>query len=156
MTTHKYHLDLDVLSAGTLAVIAPVASLACGPRQPPVKQTVIGHRVYVMSKYYYPRDENLHHGRFLFRHKGKRKKGKPNYPPTKLLVKTGRRWSKSKRGCRKLWKAEDRLRGWGRPDPRRKSIVVKVPLETTHLFTRKGPVGNVMVTHESVVQERQT
>lgn len=43
-------------------------------------------------------DDNLHHGRFLFRHKGKKRKGKPNYPPTKLLVKTGRKWRKADRG----------------------------------------------------------
>jgi len=41
---------------------------------------------------WYVGDNNLHHGRFLFRHKGKRKKGSPNYPPTKLVVKSRRQW----------------------------------------------------------------
>lgn len=43
-------------------------------------------------------DDNLHHGRFLFRHKGKKRKGRPNYPPTKLVVLTGRKWRKADRG----------------------------------------------------------
>ena len=43
---------------------------------------------------------NLHHGRFLFRHKGKKQKGKPNYPPTKLVVKTDRKWQRADRGRR--------------------------------------------------------
>lgn len=42
--------------------------------------------------YWTYRDDNLHHGRFLFRHKGKKKRGKPNYPPTKLIIKTRRQW----------------------------------------------------------------
>lgn len=37
---------------------------------------------------------NLHHGRFIFRHKGKKRKGKPNYPPFKPIVKSARRWRK--------------------------------------------------------------
>lgn len=117
---------------------------------------VVMQTYYSPTKYVYTRDENLHHGRFLFRHKGKRKKGKPNYPPTKMLVKTGRRWSKSKRGCRKLWKAEDRLRGWGRPDPRKQRLVVKAELISCQMFTRKGPVGNVMAAREPVLRESQS
>ena len=60
--------------------------------------------------YYHPREENLHHGQFLFRHKGKKKKGKPNYPPTKLLVQCGRRWRRPLRGMRKVWNQEDKDR----------------------------------------------
>lgn len=54
-------------------------------------------------------DENLHHGRFLFRHKGKKKRGKPNYPPTKLVVKTGRKNQRADRGQRKRNKPDARL-----------------------------------------------
>jgi len=54
-------------------------------------------------------DDNLHHGRFLFRHKGKKQKGKPNYPPTKLIVKTRRQWAYADRGWR-IREREERRR----------------------------------------------
>lgn len=73
--------------------------------------------VYYAPMCYYPENTNLHHGPFLFRHKGKRKKGKPNYPPTKLIVKTARKWRKSARGSRKLWKAD--MRATAKPCARR-------------------------------------
>lgn len=36
------------------------------------------------------KETNLHHGPFLFRHKGKKRPDRPNYPPTKLIVKAHR------------------------------------------------------------------
>lgn len=53
---------------------------------------------YFIPLFWAGRSDNLHHGRFLFRHKGKKRKGKPNYPPTKLIVKTRRQWRKADRG----------------------------------------------------------
>lgn len=99
----------------------------------------------------YPENNNLHHGRFLFRHKGKRKKGKPNYPPTKMIVKTARRWSKSKRGWRKLWRAEEREMIKARE--RKRQVEKAMQGQTQQMFTRRGPVGNVMPARESVVRE---
>ena len=47
----------------------------------------------------------LHVGRFLFRHKGKKAKGKPNYPPHKVVVREGRRCAKASRGQRRQYQA---------------------------------------------------
>ena len=47
----------------------------------------------------------LHVGRFLFRHKGKKKKGKPNYPPHKAIVRDVRRCAKASRGQRREHRA---------------------------------------------------
>ena len=45
----------------------------------------------------------LHVGRFLFRHKGKKAKGKPNYPPHKAIVREKRRCAKASRGQRRQY-----------------------------------------------------
>lgn len=121
-----------------------------------------GHDVFTFVPFY--QNNNLHHGPFLFRHKGKRKKGKPNYPPTKLIVKTARRWSKSQRGWRKLARQE----GWFGPrqlDSRQlraaarntgKTSLVKVQLQSCPMFTGKGPVGHITAKSESILRESQS
>lgn len=47
----------------------------------------------------------FHVGRFLFRHKGKKKKGKPNYPPHKAIVRDRRRCAKASRGQRRQYQS---------------------------------------------------
>lgn len=59
--------------------------MAHTPQQVPMRSSIV-----ICNKYVWNKKTNLHHGRFLFRHKGKKKKGKPNYPPTKMLVKAHR------------------------------------------------------------------
>jgi hypothetical protein len=58
------------------------------------KTQIVSSFIRTPATYWFKQDDNLHHGQFLFRHKGKKKKGKPNYPPTKLLVKARRHMRK--------------------------------------------------------------
>lgn len=67
------------------------------------------------TKYtFWYKDSRLHYGRFIFRHKGKKLKGRPNYPPTKRIVKSGRQWQRpltpemkaELRASRRQWRRE--------------------------------------------------
>lgn len=60
----------------------------------------------------YPEDDNKFlYGYFAMRHKGRKARGRPNYPPLPKVVKTGRKQSVSLRGMRKLNKLEQRAMG---------------------------------------------
>ncbi len=67
MELKKAEVLLEDEAPGVLGNAAPVFEF---------EGTSYGHHVSTFVPFY--QDDNLHHGRFFFRHKGKRKKGKPN------------------------------------------------------------------------------
>lgn len=67
---------------------------------------------YFRPSFMYVEDDNKFlFGRFAFRHKGRKIRGKPNYPKLPTVVKTGRKPSIGFRGMRKLQRAENRALG---------------------------------------------
>ena len=66
--------------------------------------------IFKPAQYWTCRNNNLHHGPFLFRHKGRKVKGKPNYPPTKLIVKAHRHMRRKLPAELKATRVEDRRR----------------------------------------------
>ena len=84
----------------------------------------------------YPEDDNKFlFGHFGFRHKGRKMKGRPNYPPLPTVVMTGRKQAVSLRGMRKLNKLEDRARG--REERERVRVLIANHLETTPGLVRR-------------------
>lgn len=53
-------------------------------------------------------DNKLIIGQFIFRHKGKKAKGRKNYPPMPTVVWTGRKTRMAVRGLRRARRLEDR------------------------------------------------
>jgi hypothetical protein len=102
--------------------------------------------IYVSNLLFaYYEDARLHHGRFLFRHKGKRKKGKPNYPPTKLISRTMRKCSKPDRGqnIRDRERRRESQRKWTaankeRNQRRREARLINRSPNVVRLFEPKG------------------
>lgn len=63
-----------------------------------------------------PADKQLIVGFFIFQHKGKKRKGRKNYPPLPAKPKTGRKTRMAIRGLRRAMRQEDLARLQFGPD----------------------------------------